>query len=173
MKRKVRKVARRLPIALALLAAGWILTGAALAQEKDKKDKQVTVTGSFTCKVGTLAPRADGGFDLTLIATGEATHIGRATLTLRTAGKPENGSFIAIPPSTGELVTPNGDRIFGTFRWTVTRVEGAVLFAQGPFTLTGGTGRFAGASGQGSYSGSLNTANQTAVGALTATVTLK
>jgi hypothetical protein len=79
---------------------------------------------------------------------GTATHIGRYTIT----------NSHCVDPSTGALTggsfvktAANGDQIFGTYVGTATVIQPpspvGIFRVSGTVTFTGGTGRFAGASG--------------------------
>ena len=82
---------------------------------------------------------------------GDATHLGRFTW-----ASVETVDFCAIPNGVaviGETFTmtaANGDRLFGKYK-TVGKLNDAkdTLIIRGTFEITGGTGRFAGATGGG------------------------
>jgi len=82
--------------------------------------------------------------------TGQATHMGHITWssheTVNQCTNPEgadvDGAFV--------LTAANGDQVFGTYQ-TIAQLDFATfqVSASGQFTITGGTGRFDGASGSG------------------------
>jgi hypothetical protein len=77
-------------------------------------------------------------------ATGNATHIGQFTLDIPHVVNHANGTAIG----SYEFTAANGDTVFGDFtgQATPTSTPG-VLYIVETVTITGGTGRFAGASG--------------------------
>lgn len=62
-----------------------------------------------------------------------------------------------VPPTTGLITAANGDTVSFTLRWAVAEGDPGVFNTSGPFTITGGTGRFAGAAGSGEYQGVVDT----------------
>lgn len=99
-----------------------------------------TITPSASCPAGTLLVSLDGG--------GTATQVGRYTITNAhcldlATGAFRNGTFIKI--------AANGDRLFGTYTGAGTVLVPPApvgrFAVSGTLTFTGGTGRFAGATG--------------------------
>ncbi len=92
-----------------------------------------------------------GGLQTRSEATGTATHLGRTTCA--TWHCTPLGD--QITGGTGTLTAANGDQVFVTYSGTApfnlaTAVPGVTAIPMGgPFTIVGGTGRFAGASGSG------------------------
>jgi hypothetical protein len=87
---------------------------------------------------------------LTAVGVGHATHLGRYTRLESIHLNPQNGSF------TGSITfaAANGDHL-------TTEVSGqfvSLAAAVGTYTFTGGTGRFASATGQAAFSVSLTSA---------------
>lgn len=75
--------------------------------------------------------------------TGTLTHIGRIEFVLDCLATVDSeGNPSPVPGSTGTITTPNGDQIFFTLRWIADR-DGDQIYATGPVTARGGTGRFA------------------------------
>jgi hypothetical protein len=87
--------------------------------------------------------------------TGNATHLGRYTT---------EQSHCAAPPSLaftdGEFTftAANGDQIRGAYFGEFVPLDPPLFTVDGHFTITGGTGRFAGATGDGDASGVQNLA---------------
>jgi hypothetical protein len=77
---------------------------------------------------------------LTATVTGEATHLGRFTGTEEVVLNIADGTF----SGTRVFVAANGDRLFADVQGSFT----SATTAQGTFTFTGGTGRFATAAGE-------------------------
>lgn len=71
---------------------------------------------------------------------GNATHLG---LSLYEA----DHCTALVPEGEGRLVAANGDEIAFTYVAPMIQPPGPVIVMQGPHTVTGGTGRFEGASG--------------------------
>jgi hypothetical protein len=92
-----------------------------------------------------------------LQAVGVGTHMGKVT------GQLTDCPNVFVPPGTpfifedGEftLTAANGDEVSGTYRGELhaTPVNGLFVVKNGQFTITGGTGRFAGAQGGGVLTG--------------------
>jgi hypothetical protein len=83
-------------------------------------------------------------FLIHLVGTGTATHLGRFTLVVDYALDPATTSG----PEQMKLAAANGDTLFATGRAQGTPSEdGQSLTSQEDLTITGGTGRFAGATG--------------------------
>ncbi len=77
-----------------------------------------------------------------------ASHFGRATYV--TAHCPTGDPADAYADSDFTLIAPNGDAVFGTYTGTLDQyieVIGAEGFSTVHLTITGGTGRFEGATG--------------------------
>jgi hypothetical protein len=93
---------------------------------------------------------------LALSATGTATHLGKSSELITTTV-----NFAAACPltvGTGVLTAANGDKLFlNTSGVACPTAQPGVLTISGTQTVTGGTGRFAGASGSLGVSGTTNT----------------
>ena len=112
----------------------------------------------------TVTPAGPGQVDLEINAAGIITHLGKSTVNLRLRADVSGSIPTPIPPSTGVVTAANGDTVTFTLRWTLEEVGPGVFVPSGPFTITGGTGRFRGASGGGEYDGfvDMNTGEATA-----------
>ena len=100
--------------------------------------------------------------------TGNATHLGRFTLAL-----PHTVDLSATPPSaigTFVFIAANGDTVTGTFVGAVDSAAPPVVHVTEPATITGGTGRFAGASGSFTIERSLNLVTLTTSGSFNGTI---
>jgi hypothetical protein len=123
-------------LALAILAV-LSLAGPAAAGE------QVHFKGSFEGDV-TVTPLAPPFVAVDVEATGKATHLGKFTLDIphvvNRATKTAIGSY--------EFTAANGDKLTANFTGTATPTAApGVLYIEETATITGGTGRFAGATG--------------------------
>ena len=88
-----------------------------------------------------------------LVGTGHATHIGRFTeiqthCVNSTTGEFTSGRFT--------VTGANGDAIFGTYSGHIVPTTPTTGAIYGVFVLTGGTGRFVGATGGGGATGTLD-----------------
>jgi hypothetical protein len=99
--------------------------------------------GSGNGQIVTFVPTANG-VEITATGTGVATHLGRFV----------RNEEILLNPTTGELTgsivftAANGDELWCTFSGGFT----GPATAAGTYTITGGTGRFVGASGVAAFS---------------------
>jgi hypothetical protein len=125
--------------------------GASAAQA----DKQVPFRGTFTY-TDVLAP---GGRCPTLTdeirGTGYATHLGRFTTVQSHCVAPPS---LAFTDGRYSFTAANGDQMRGTYSGVLVPLAPPVYAVDGRWTITGGTGRFAGATGGGDASGELNLA---------------
>jgi hypothetical protein len=129
---------------------------------------QLPFRGSYH-QTETFEPQSPTTVLITFKSEGTATHLGRYTtagshlvdLTTGTAGGP------------GIMVAANGDQLFstGSGQATPTGVPGELSIAD-TSTITGGTGRFEGATGSFSGVRVLNTATGISSGSFTGTITL-
>ncbi len=99
---------------------------------------QGTTLGDVTV---TLAP----GLPMEVDVTGVATHLGKYTGHLEGTAEIIGGTVFG--EGTFTLVAANGDQLSGTFALTGPPSSGAVHPVSSVLTITGGTGRFADASG--------------------------
>jgi hypothetical protein len=141
----------RKKIATALLASACVLVLAALAPAA------ALAKAGGTDRPWKSSATATGTLDLTtLTATsvgeGHAAHLGKVTQNLTIALTPTGpGTFTGA--GTATIVSANGDQLFGTFTETLTTTGPDLGFAF-VITITGGTGRFADASGRMTGTGS-------------------
>ena len=102
-------------------------------------------------------------FHLEPTVNGQATQLGQFTCYL-----PHDVNLLAMPPGgtgTFEFIAANGDTVYGTFdtHATPTAMPG-VIYAVEQMTISGGTGRFANASGNFITERLVDTVNLTTVG---------
>jgi hypothetical protein len=99
-------------------------------------------TGTFQL----LGPCETGGMILEVTGTGHTTHLGNYSGNYRECLDPATG---AVTAGTFTLTAANGDKVFGTYSGGAlpTDDDPNVVAYQDPGVITGGTGRFAGASG--------------------------
>ncbi len=102
-----------------------------------------SLEGSFTT---TIDPGPPPVATIVLSGTGNATHLGRFTYEF-----PHTVNFGIVPPTgagTYTFTAANGDTVIAEGIGHSTPVEPGVVFVVEEAVITGGTGRFAGASGQ-------------------------
>ena len=136
---------------------GLLLTTAAFALAAD----QVPFVAIFTSDVpGGPLPTCDAGqIPLASVGTGHATHLGLFTGTQSQCVDPATGAF-----SSGHftLTGANGDTISGTHSGQLVMTSPTTATINGVFVITGGTGRFSGATGGGVATGTLDLVTQEA-----------
>jgi hypothetical protein len=114
--------------------------------------------GSFTGHA-VLTPLGGNHVSLEINVAGNVTHLGKSTVRIHTLADFSGPVPTPIPPTTGVITAANGDTVSFTLRWAVGEVAPGVFDTVGPFTITGGTGRFRGATGSGDYQGRVDTRN--------------
>ncbi len=112
----------------------------------------ISIGGSLGCPTNVGEPT----FTFDLEAGGVATHLGRNTL----VGVSEVSLVDGDQCGRDIVVTAaNGDELWFDFDGiSATDATGLITFS-GDYTITGGTGRFAGAGGSGTYEGSADSAS--------------
>lgn len=91
-----------------------------------------------------------------ITGTGQATHLGRVAVSISNA-KIDLGDGTLLPGTplgVGTFSNTRGDKVAGQYAWVgfPTPTPGVLGFA-GAFVITGGEGRFAGATGHGTFYG--------------------
>jgi hypothetical protein len=118
---------------------------------------QVPFVVTFTSAVpgGTLPTCSDPNFPVpvALVGTGHATHLGQFTNTQSHCLNPVTLQF-AYGQNT--LVAANGDLVFGAYYGQLVMISPTSAAIYGITTTTGGTGRFAGATGGGAATGTVD-----------------
>jgi hypothetical protein len=139
-----------------LKASGLVVVLAALALPVQAlAGKQVPLKGhdkgSFT-----LTPDGCGAgvFAVVVDDTGKATHVGKYAYHSNECFNGATGEF----SGTFTITAANGDTISGTYAGAVVNVVGDLGFYEQDNVITGGTGRFAGATGEFHLSGIANLA---------------
>jgi hypothetical protein len=133
-----RKNARVAALALMLGLSLMVLPHQALA------GAQVPFRGSDVGGFQFPGLCADGALQVVIYGEGTATHLGRYTYAANECFNPINGVFVGVHTFT----SANGDQLFGTYSGQVapTADEDLVTYHE-LLLITGGSGRFAGASG--------------------------
>jgi hypothetical protein len=101
--------------------------------------------------------------------TGHATHLGRLTVDQSNCAAPLGTTF-AITDGEFTLTAANGDQVVGAYFGELVPLAPPLFSIDGAFTITGGTGRFTGATGGGDVSGVQNFATGEATISLVGTV---
>ena len=119
--------------------------------------------------------RLEGVFTTTLVfpllavnveATGNASHLGRFTVEIPHVVNVQTSSVIG----SYHFIAANGDELFADHSAQVTVVVPGLLFAVETATITGGTGRFAGASGEFTVERFVRQATMTTFGSFEGTI---
>jgi hypothetical protein len=164
-----RVIRRRIMcLALSLMA----MAALALRSQAAQVDKQVPFRAAFTTEFeSVMIPGMPPFAHITVIGEGKATHLGKATaVTTNQLVNLNNGESTA----TYTYTAANGDTVVleMDFQSTVDPISGAVTF-EGTYEVTGGTGRFAGATGSGMLIGAAVFAGpNNGVGSFTVTGTI-
>jgi hypothetical protein len=112
--------------------------------------------GSETGTFQLLGPCDSGGVALEVTGTGHAMQLGKYNVHYRECMDPATG---AVTAGSFTLTAANGDTIYGTYRGQAFPTgDPNVMTYDDPGVITGGTGRFAGASGIANASGVANLA---------------
>jgi len=143
-----------IPLLLACFAAVFICA-ATPAAARDLVPFKATFTGSSTSGPG--APCAAPALRSDILGVGHATHLGKFTTVQHHCFDPGDPTF-AFTEGFYTFTGANGDTIFGTYHGHLVPIGGPVFAIVGEFTIEGGTGRFVGATGGGTASGTLNVA---------------
>lgn len=126
------------PVANAAIPLPW----------KESYQATGTIAPDTRCPAPLLLESDEGG--------GTATHIGKYTIVNSHCVDPSTG---ALTGGTFVKTAANGDQIFGTYVGTATVIQPpspvAIFSVNGTITFTGGTGRFAGATGSTTMAGTL------------------
>jgi hypothetical protein len=121
--------------------------------------KEVPFKGSFT-GTSTVAPGRCAVLTNAISGTGQITHLGRFTTAQSHCIDPTGTDPLAFTNGIFTFTAANGDTIFGTYSGDLVPTATPGLFqVDGEFTIEGGTGRFANASGGGEASGETNLAD--------------
>ena len=114
-----------------------------------------------------LGPCDSGGIGLEVSGTGHSTFLGRYSSRYRECFDPATG---AVTGGSFTLTTANGDTLYGTYGGQAAPTDPNAVAFDDPGVITGGTGRFADASGNLTASGAANLATGTYSGAISGTV---
>jgi hypothetical protein len=141
-----------IPLLLVCFAAVFICA-ATPAAARDLVPFKATFTGNSTSGPGgpCAALRSD------ILGGGHATHLGNFTTVQHHCFDPGDPTF-AFTEGFYTFTGANGDTIFGTYHGNLVPFAPPVFAIVGEFTIEGGTGRFVGATGGGTASGTLNVA---------------
>jgi hypothetical protein len=116
---------------------------------------QVPLKGSETGTFQLLGPCETGGIALDVTGSGHATFLGRYSSHYRECFDPATG---AVAGGSFTLTAAKGDRLFGAYSGQASPTGESNVLYDDPGVITGGTGRFAGASGIVNTSGIANLA---------------
>jgi hypothetical protein len=130
---------------------------------------QVPFKASFDGTGTASVVEGDRCADLTvhILGTGIGTHLGRLTTDQSHCA---TATSLAFTGGEFTLTAANGDQLQGTYSGVFEPLEPPLFSVDGAFTFTGGTGRFAGATGGGDASGVQNLATGDATVSLLGTI---
>jgi hypothetical protein len=121
--------------------------------------KRVPFKGSFN-GTSTVAPGRCAALTNAISGTGQITHLGHFTTAQSHCIDPTGADPLAFTDGVFTFTAANGDTIFGTYSGRLVPTATPGLFqVDGVFTIEGGTGRFANASGGGDASGETDLAD--------------
>jgi hypothetical protein len=100
-------------------------------------------------------PTGTCGLIGSIVASGEATHLGRVTATSTDCISPMVPSWYSFGSNQLVLTAANGDQLVATYSGLMS-IQGTIATMTGGFQIIGGTGRFAQAVGAGLFQGSEN-----------------
>ena len=150
---------------LAVLAFALLQLGAASTQA----GSQVPFRATWDAAIA-FTPLAPPFAAVSGLGTGRATHLG--SLTAQSIDEVVNLETLEGAASY-RFTAANADQLFVNFVFVAVPIAPGVFSIQGEWQITGGTGRYIGASGAGRYIGQLNfTGEATAVGHFEAEGTL-
>jgi hypothetical protein len=153
----MKRISGRISLALALL--GLMLPALAQEPPKDMVPFKATITGGLP-DVFVVPLNPPLGFGR-VSGQGEATDLGPITyIEHHVAHLDVNGIPRAATDAVGVLTAANGDAIFLNYSGLVRPVTDG-LAAEMAFTILGGRGRFAGATGSGAITVALNSVKKT------------
>ena len=117
-------------------------------------EETVPFKATFLGEYQPFGDRCEGALNVIVDAVGEGTHIGRSTVHFDFCGVPMyDGSFVYFDTET-ILVSANGDELYATGEGIVIpgrtpdHPQYVTSYWRDKFFITGGTGRFKGASGE-------------------------
>ena len=135
------------PLVFACAAAALFASG--LTAAKSSKPFQATITISEQLvPVGTTECQFIGA----ITGTGQATHMGKLATASQDCVNQISATTFSFASQQVVLTAANGDQVFASYGGTLN-FESGVGVITGGYTITGGTGRFAGATGGGSLQG--------------------
>jgi hypothetical protein len=137
------------------VSTGLVVVALAVAGTSSAKNS-VPFKGSYSGTATVSLPF------VSIAASSEATHLGNSTETVSLTVGPNPAPLCLTDVGTAVLTAANGDQIFlaasGT---TCLNPSTGLVSLSGTQTITGGTGRFEGASGTLTVSGTANPATET------------
>jgi hypothetical protein len=143
----MKRVLSSLVVCVGLAAAALAFAGVASAKH------------AVPFKAGCSGTASASGGHASSVASCQATHLGDSTETISVALTPGPGPFCQTNLGTGVLTAANGDQIFVAASGTSCFDPATGLVdLSGTQTITGGSGRFEGASGTLTVTGTVNPA---------------
>jgi hypothetical protein len=138
------------------ILTGMLVLGALALPMQAAASDQVPLKASETGTFQLLGQCETSGLVLDVSGTGDATQLGNYSAHYRECFDPATG---AVTAGSFTLTAANGDKVFGTYSGQVSPTgDPSVILFNDPGVVSGGTGRFEGASGTVTQSGAANLA---------------
>lgn len=144
MKRSFPMLRALLPIAAAALAAALLAVPATGATPSKPFRGTVKEASTFS-----IDPACGGGFRTTWSGSGHMLHMGRVTATGSDCVSFDSSGVAHVTDGRMVMIAANGDTVEVSYAVAGPPSPDGVYHLDGTFTVTGGTGRFEGASGGG------------------------
>ena len=146
---------------------GLLLLGALALPMQATAGDAVLLKGSEAGTFQLLGPCETGGILLEVTGTGRSTYLGTYESRYLECFDPATG---AVTNGSFTLRTANGDTLFGTYGGQAVPTGDSSVAYDDPGVITGGTGRFAGATGTVDTSGVANLATGAYTGTISGSV---
>ena len=133
-------------VVLALIVAGSVSVAPAAAD-----DAVVPFHAVYATQPTPVGPPANGIITFAIPGQGQATHLGMSTWYTLSGVDMNEATWI----QTGDMkfTAANGDQLSGAYAGEAAPTGATSVRFEGKFTITGGTGRFEGVTGTGTYHG--------------------
>jgi hypothetical protein len=118
-------------------------------EAKPAKPFKARMTGTDTL---VLDPTCPAGMRSIITGRGSATHLGKFTVILQDCVVPVLPNFLFVG-GTFVAVAADGSELTGTYEGQLLATATTLFDIEGSYVVTGGTGRFEGATGSGSFTG--------------------
>jgi hypothetical protein len=126
--------------------------------------------GSFSGRA-IITPQTNGIVTVEVAGSGSVSHLGMSSLQLRSVVDLTGPTPAPVLSTIGVVTTAHRETISFTLHWSVMQEASPGVFQiEGPFTVTGGTGSFSGATGSGTWQGTVDLNRLTSSADFSATI---